>query len=116
MKIPTMDLTGKVTFPQDKPKDWSAREHEALNTPIDYWKEDDDVSGTGSNISDNHDSGATVTEAEQTADMRELDQRLETVRLWRDLMAVFNRRGIPTDIWADEIENRLAVYEFWREV
>lgn len=116
MKIPTMDLTGKVTFPEDKPKDWSAREHEALNTPIDYWKEDDDVSGTGTDISDNHDSGATVTEAEQTADMHELRQREQVRELFRDLLNSLRLRGIPTEIWADEIENRLSVYEFWREV
>ena len=117
MKVPYLDFNGgKITFPDDKQKDWSAREHEALNTPIDYWKEDDDVSGTGTDISDNHDTGAAVSEAEQTADMRELDQRLETVRLWRDLMAAFNRRGIPPSIWADEIENRLAAYDFWKEV
>ena len=116
MKIPTMDLTGKVTFPQDKPKNWSAREHEALHTPIDYRKEDDDVSGTGTDISDNHDSGAAVTEAEQTADMHELRQREQVRELFRDLLNSLRLRGIPTDIWADEIENRLATYEFWREV
>ena len=116
MKIPTMDLRGKITFPDDKQKDWSAREHEALNTPIDYWKEDDDVSGTGSNISDNHDSGAAVTEAEQTADMHELRQREQVRELFRDLLNSLRLRGIPTEIWADEIENRLSVYEFWREV
>ena len=117
MKVPYLDFNGgKITFPDDKQKDWSAREHEALNTPIDYWKEDDDVSGTGSNISDNHDSGAAVTEAEQTADMHELRQREQVRELFRDLLNNLRLRGIPTEIWADEIENRLATYEFWREV
>tara|TARA_R100000963_G_C4537432_1_gene36094 strand:+ start:83 stop:427 length:345 start_codon:yes stop_codon:yes gene_type:complete len=114
MKVPTMDLTGKVTFPQDKPKDWSAREHEALNTPIDYWKEDDDV-GDNSGTTDNHDTDSTL-EAEQTADFLELHQRGETIALWRDLMAALNRRKIPAHIWTDEIENRLAAYDFLKEV
>jgi hypothetical protein len=115
MKIPTMDLTGKVTFPEDKPKDWSAREHEALNTPIDYWKEDDDVSGNGSNISDNHDSRADL-EAEQTADMHELRQRQQVSELFHDLLNTLRRRAIPPRIWFDELENHLSVYDFWKEV
>ena len=114
MKVPYMDLTGQVTFPQDKPKDWSAREHEALNTPIDYWKEDDDV-GDNASTTDNHDSRADL-EAEQTADMHELRQREQVRELFRDLLNNLRLRGIPPEIWADEIENRLSVYEFWREV
>ena len=116
MKIPTMDLTGKVTFPQDKPKDWSAQEHEALNTPIDYWKEDDDVSGTGTDISDNHDTGAAVSEAEQTADMHELRQRQQVSELFHDLLNTLRLRAIPPRIWFDELENHLSVYDFWKEV
>jgi hypothetical protein len=115
MKVPYMDLSGEVTFPDDKQKDWSAQEHEALNTPIDYWKEDDDVSGNGSDISTDHDTGADL-EAEQTSDMHELRQREQVRELFRDLLNNLRLRGIPTEIWADEIENRLATYEFWREV
>jgi hypothetical protein len=114
MKIPTMDLTGKVTFPEDKPKDWSAREHEALNTPIDYWKEDDDV-GDNAGTTDNHDSHADL-EAEQTADMHELRQRQQVSELFHDLLNTLRRRAIPPRIWFDELENHLSVYDFWKEV
>ena len=111
MKVPYMDLTGQVKFDDDK--QITPTEFEGYFPPK---QEDDDVSGNGTDISADHDTGAAVTEAEQTADMRELDQRLVTVALWRDLMAAFNRRGIPPSIWADEIENRLAAYDFWKEV
>jgi hypothetical protein len=70
--------------------------------------------GDHGHSTDNNDPDSDL-EAEQTSDMRELDQRLETVRLWRDLMAAFNRREIPVHIWADEIEDRLAAYDFWKE-
>mgnify|MGYP003658366387 CR=1 FL=1 len=108
MKIPYMDLTGQVKFGDDK---------QITPTEFDgYFNErESDVSGNGSDISDNHDSGATL-EAEQTADMHELRQREQVRELFRDLVSSVKRRGIPTEIWADEIENRLATYEFWREV
>ena len=48
--------------------------------------------------------------------MHELRQREQVRELFRDLVSSVRRRGIPTEIWADEIENRLATYEFWREV
>jgi hypothetical protein len=109
MKIPYMDLTGQVKFGDEK---------QVTPTEFDgYFNErESDVSGTGTDISDNHDSGAAVTEAEQTADMHELRQREQVRELFRDLLNSLRLRGIPTDIWADEIENRLATYEFWREV
>ena len=103
-----MDLSGEVTFPQDK---------QITPTEFDgYFNErESDVSGTGSDISTDYDSRADL-EAEQTADMHELRQREEVRELFRDLVSSVKRRGIPTGIWADEIENRLATYEFWREV
>ena len=109
MKIPYMDLTGQVKFGDEK---------QVTPTEFDgYFNErESDVSGTGTDISDNHDSGAAVTEAEQTADMHELRQREQVRELFRDLLNSLRLRGIPTEIWADEIENRLATYEFWREV
>ena len=108
MKVPYMDLTGKVRFPGDK--HISNEEFEAYFRPP---QEDNDVGDHG-HSTDNNDPDSDL-EAEQTSDMRELDQRLETVRLWRDLMAAFNRREIPVHIWADEIEDRLAAYDFWKE-
>ena len=110
MKVPYLDFNGgKITFPQDK---------QITPTEFDgYFNErESDVSGTGTDISDNPDSGATVTEAEQPADMHELRQREQVRELFRDLLNSLRLRGIPTEIWADEIENRLSVYEFWREV
>ena len=108
MKIPYMDLTGQVKFDDDK-----------QITPTEfhgYFNErESDVSGTGTDISDNHDTDSTL-EAEQTADMHELRQREQVRELFRDLLNSLRLRGIPTEIWADEIENRLSVYEFWREV
>ena len=108
MKVPYMDLSGKITFPQDK---------QITPTEFDgYFNErESDVPGAGTDISDNHDSRADL-EAEQTADMHELRQREQVRELFRDLVSSVKRRGIPTEIWADEIENRLSVYEFWREV
>ena len=109
MKVPYLDFNGgKITFPQDK---------QITPTEFDgYFNErESDVSGTGTDISDNHDSRADL-EAEQTADMHELRQREQVRELFRDLVSSVKRRGIPTEIWADEIENRLSVYEFWREV
>ena len=104
-----MDLSGKITFPQDK-----------QITPTEFvgyfpTKQEEINVGDNSGTADNHDSRADL-EAEQTADMRELRQREEVRELFRDLVSSVKRRGIPTDIWADEIENRLSVYEFWREV
>ena len=110
MKVPYMDLSGKITFPQDK-----------QITPTEFVgyfppkQEETDVSGNGSDISTDYDSRADL-EAEQTADMHELRQREQVRELFRDLLNSLRLRGIPTDIWADEIENRLATYEFWREV
>ena len=109
MKVPYMDLSGKITFPDDK-----------QITPTEFVgyfppKQEEINVGDNAGTTDTHDTDSTL-EAEQTADMRELDQRLVTVALWRDLMAAFNRRGIPPSIWADEIENRLAAYDFWKEV
>jgi len=109
MKVPYMDLSGKITFPDDK-----------QITPTEFVgyfppkQEDTDV-GDNAGTTDNHDSRADL-EAEQTADMRELRQREEVRELFRDLVSSVRRRGIATEIWADEIENRLATYEFWREV
>ena len=109
MKVPYMDLSGKITFPDDK-----------QITPTEFVgyfppkQEDTDV-GDNAGTTDNHDSRADL-EAEQTADMRELRQREEVRELFRDLVSSVRRRGIPTGIWADEIENRLATYEFWLEV
>ena len=110
MKVPYMDLSGEVTFPQDK--QITTTEFHGYFSPK---QEDDDV-GDNSGTADNHDTGAAVTEAEQTADMHELRQREQVRELFRDLVSSVKRRGIPTEIWADEIENRLSVYEFWREV
>ena len=103
-----MDLSGEVTFPQDK---------QITPTEFDgYFNErESDVSGTGSDISTDYDSRADL-EAEQTSDMHELRQREQVRELFRDLLNSLRLRGIPADIWADEIENRLATYEFWREV
>ena len=108
MKVPYMDLTGQVKFGDDK---------QITPTEFDgYFNErESDVSGTGTDISDNHDTDSTL-EAEQTADMHELRQREQVRELFRDLLNSLRLRGIPTEIWADEIENRLSVYEFWREV
>ena len=108
MKVPYMDLSGKITFPQDK---------QITPTEFDgYFNErESDVSGTGSDISTDYDSRADL-EAEQTSDMHELRQREQVRELFRDLLNSLRLRGIPTEIWADEIENRLSVYEFWREV
>ena len=73
MKVPYMDLTGQVKFGDEK---------QVTPTEFDgYFNErESDVSGTGSNISDNHDSRADL-EAEQTADMRELRQREQVLSL-----------------------------------
>jgi hypothetical protein len=110
MKVPYMDLTGQVKFGDEKQV--TPTEFHGYFSPK---QEETDVSGNGSDISDNHDTDSTL-EAEQTADFLELHQRGETIALWRDLMAALNRRKIPAHIWTDEIENRLATYEFWREV
>ena len=110
MKVPYMDLTGQVKFGDDK-----------QITPTEFVgyfppkQEETDVSGNGSDISTDYDSRADL-EAEQTADMHELRQREQVRELFRDLLNSLRLRGIPTEIWADEIENRLSVYEFWREV
>ena len=110
MKVPYMDLTGQVKFGDDQ-----------QITPTEFVgyfppkQEETDVSGNGSDLSTDHDTGADL-EAEQTADMHELRQREQVRELFRDLVSSVRRRGIPTEIWADEIENRLATYEFWREV
>ena len=104
-----MDLSGEVTFPDDK--QITTTEFEGYFPPK---QEDDDV-GDNAGTTDNHDSGADL-EAEQTADMHELRQREQVRELFRDLLNNLRLRGIPTEIWADEIENRLATYEFWREV
>ena len=61
MKVPYMDLSGKITFPDDK--QITPTEFEGYFPPK---QEDDDVSGTGTDISTDHDTGAAVTEAEQT--------------------------------------------------
>jgi len=106
-----MDLTGQVKFGDEKQV--TPTEFHGYFSPK---QEETDVSGNGSDISDNHDTGAAVTEAEQTADMHELRQREQVRELFRDLLNNLRLRGIPTEIWADEIENRLSVYEFWREV
>ena len=110
MKIPYMDLTGQVKFGDEK-----------QITPTEFVgyfppkQEETDVSGNGSDISTDYDSRADL-EAEQTSDMHELRQREQVRELFRDLLNSLRLRGIPTEIWADEIENRLATYEFWREV
>jgi hypothetical protein len=109
MKVPYMDLSGEVTFPQDK--QITTTEFHGYFSPK---QEDDDV-GDNSGTADNHDTDSTL-EAEQTADMHELRQREQVRELFRDLLNNLRLRGIPTEIWADEIENRLSVYEFWREV
>ena len=105
-----MDLSGKITFPQDK--QITTTEFEGYFPPK---QEETDVSGNGSDISTDYDSRADL-EAEQTSDMHELRQREQVRELFRDLLNSLRLRGIPTEIWADEIENRLSVYEFWREV
>ena len=104
-----MDLSGEVTFPDDK-----------QITPTEFVgyfppKQEEINVGDNSGTADNHDSRADL-EAEQTADMHELRQREQVRELFRDLLNNLRLRGIPTEIWADEIENRLSVYEFWREV
>ena len=110
MKVPYLDFNGgKITFPDDK---------QITPTEFDgYFNErESDVSGTGTDISDNHDSGATVTEAEQTADMHELRQRQQVSELFHDLLNTLRLRAIPPRIWFDELENHLSVYDFWKEV
>jgi cobalamin-dependent methionine synthase I len=109
MKVPYMDLSGKITFPDEKQV--TTTEFEGYFPPK---QEDDDV-GDNAGTTDTHDTDSTL-EAEQTADMHELRQREQVRELFCDLVSSVKRRGIPTDIWADEIENRLSVYEFWREV
>ena len=109
MKVPYMDLSGKITFPDEKQV--TTTEFEGYFPP----KQEEINVGDNAGTTDNHDSRADL-EAEQTADMRELRQREQVRELFRDLLNNLRLRGIPTDIWADEIENRLAVYEFWREV
>jgi hypothetical protein len=106
-----MDLTGQVKFGDDK-----------QITPTEFVgyfppkQEETDVSGNGSDISTDHDTGAAVTEAEQTADMHELRQRQQVSELFHDLLNTLRRRAIPPRIWFDELENHLSVYDFWREV
>ena len=109
MKVPYMDLTGQVKFGDEKQV--TPTEFEGYFPP----KQEEINVGDNAGTTDNHDSRADL-EAEQTADMRELRQREEVRELFRDLVSSVRRRGIPTGIWADEIENRLATYEFWREV
>ena len=109
MKVPYMDLTGQVKFGDDK-----------QITPTEFVgyfppKQEEINVGDNAGTTDNHDSRADL-EAEQTADMHELRQREQVRELFRDLLNNLRLRGIPTEIWADEIENRLSVYEFWREV
>jgi hypothetical protein len=110
MKVPYMDLTGQVKFGDEKQV--TPTEFHGYFSPK---QEETDVSGNGSDISTDYDSRADL-EAEQTADMHELRQREQVRELFRDLLNSLRLRGIPTEIWADEIENRLSVYEFWREV
>jgi hypothetical protein len=105
-----MDLTGQVKFGDEKQV--TPTEFHGYFSPK---QEETDVSGNGSDISTDYDSRADL-EAEQTADMHELRQREQVRELFRDLLNSLRLRGIPTEIWADEIENRLSVYEFWREV
>ena len=82
MKIPTIDLTGRVTFPPDS-----------------IQQEGEHVGDNG-NTADNHDIGATVTEAEQTADLAENDrQRAE--KLWNDGWQSGHRAG-----YRDAVEDR----------
>ena len=108
MKVPYMDLTGQVKFDDDK---------QITPTEFDgYFNErESDVSGTGTDISDNHDSRADL-EAEQTADMHELRQRQQVSELFHDLLNTLRLRAIPPRIWFDELENHLSVYDFWKEV
>jgi len=109
MKIPYMDLTGQVKFGDEKQV--TPTEFHGYFTP----KQEEINVGDNAGTTDNHDTDSTL-EAEQTADMHELRQREEVRELFRDLLNSLRLRGIPTEIWADEIENRLATYEFWREV
>ena len=111
MKVPYMDLSGEVTFPDDK--QITPTEFEGYFPPK---QEDDDVSGTGTDISTDHDTGAAVSEAEQTADMHELRQRQQVSELFHDLLNTLRLRAIPPRIWFDELENHLSVYDFWKEV
>ena len=109
MKVPYMDLTGQVKFGDEKQV--TPTEFHGYFSP----KQEEINVGDNSGTADNHDSRADL-EAEQTADMHELRQREQVRELFRDLLNSLRLRGIPPEIWADEIENRLSVYEFWREV
>ena len=82
MKIPIIDLKGRVTFPQD--------------TPI---HQEEEHVGTNAPATDHHDIGATL-EAEQTADLAENDrQRAE--KLWNDGWQSGHRAG-----YRDAVEDR----------
>ena len=109
MKVPYMDLTGQVKFGDEK--QITPTEFEGYFPP----KQEEINVGDNSGTADTHDTDSTL-EAEQTSDMHELRQREQVRELFRDLLNNLRLRGIPTEIWADEIENRLSVYEFWREV
>ena len=110
MKVPYMDMTGKVRFPDDK--HISTEEFEAYFAP----KQEDNNVGDNGNTNDHHDPDSDlVREAEQTADMHELRQRQEINELFHDLINTLRRRGIPPRIWVYEIENHLSVYDFWKE-
>jgi hypothetical protein len=82
MKIPIIDLQGRVTFPQDKPTH-QEEEHVGTNAPA----------------TDYNDIGAAL-EAEQTADLAENDrQRAE--KLWNDGWACGWHAG-----YRDAVEDR----------
>jgi hypothetical protein len=100
MKVPYMDLTGKVRFPGDK--HISNEEFGAYFAP----KTEENHVGDHHSTDDHNLSGADL-EAEQTSDMRELGRLLETRVLWSDLLAGFRNRRIPESIWVGEIENCL---------
>ena len=83
MKIPTIDLTGRVTFPPDS-----------------IQQEGEHVGDNG-NTADHHDPDPDlVREAEQTADLAENDrQRAE--KLWNDGWQSGHRAG-----YRDAVEDR----------
>ena len=86
MKTPIIDLKGRVIFPQD--------------TPI---HQEGEHVGDNGNTTDHHDIGATVTEAEQTADLAEND-RHQAEKLWNRGWRRGHRDGYQ-DGYQDAVDN-----------
>ena len=96
MKVPYMDLTGKVRFPDDK--HISKEEFEAYFAP----RQEDNNVGDHGHSTDHNDPDPDL-EAEQTADLEEND-RQRADRLWNNGWRRGHRDGYQ-DGYQDAVDN-----------